>query len=201
MHHTKKRHHRKRSSSVGALNPKSLPVRGLAVAVGYFFADQINPLIDKMLPVPVPGAAASTFSLTPTSALVYGGEIGIGGALMFMKGKPSLIKTGIGGLLLGAGLERALKATGVVKGYQAVPVIGRHRMAGYQSTPVINGNGTPAQLAGTPSQLQGFRVNGYGAQGSGVLGSVMSGLYEGAGVNGSASGSGITSTSGSNCMN
>jgi len=135
-----------------------------SLAAGYFLGNTINDAIDKMLPAP----AAGTTSSLPK--FVMAGEIGLGGLLLLKKRK-SLITTGLGGILAGAGIHRALKSAGIVSGYQSVPVIGR-RMAGYQSVPVIGR--VPAQLSGMPSQLQGFRVNGYRPVGSGsnVMGSV-----------------------------
>jgi hypothetical protein len=111
---------------------------------------------------------------------VMGVEIGLGGLLLLSK-KKSMPMTIAGGILAGAGLKLALKKTGIISGYQSVPVIGanRHRMAGYQSVPVLGNTGMPPQLAGKlPGQLQGFRVNGYGSQGSGV----MNGAGQGSGL-------------------
>ena len=90
----------------------------------------------------------------------------------------------------GAGIRRALSVMGIMSGYQAVPVIGRHRMAGYQNTPVLGG--VPPQLSGRPAQLQGFRVNGYRPTGSGVMGGIGA-IAEGAG-------SGITNSGGGGYM-
>jgi hypothetical protein len=209
---TKRRHHR-----VGAmsLNPKSTLVRLASVAAGYFLGDTINSFVDSVtpasiFPVPVatvpPTAPATGFSALGFNQDTVVGAIegGLGAMLLMSKGKASLLKTGAGGILAGAGLHRLLKKTGYVTGYQAVPVIGRHRVAGYQAVPVIGK--IPAQLrgAGGPSQLEGFRVNGYNPTGSGsnIMGKI-SGLYDGRGVagQGSGSGSGITtSESGSECM-
>lgn len=172
-----------RRRSMGAINAQSPLVRLAAVAGGFFMGDTINGAIDKVLPKTTTGTPpVSTISkATNTAAIV--GEVGIGGLLLMGKkgGTVGLVKTVAGGVLAGAGIRRALKQLGVMQGYQSVPVIGRHRMAGYQSVPVIGTNGAPAQLQGVPSQLQGFRVNGglgfngYGAQGSGVMGSVSRG--------------------------
>lgn len=160
--HHSKRHHRRVGASM--LSPRSPLVMIGALAAGYFLGDTINGAIDKAIPAP----AAGTTSMMPK--IVMAGEIGIGGLLLLKKRK-SLITTGFGGVLAGAGIRRALKTMGIVSGYQNVPVIGR-RMAGYQNVPVIGG--MPAQLSGTPAQLQGFRVNGYKPVGSGsnVMGSV-----------------------------
>lgn len=204
---TKRRHHR-----VGAmsLNPKSTLVRVAAVAAGYFLGDTINSAIDSVIPasifpVPVatnpPTAPATGFAALGFNqdTIVGAAEGGLGAMLLLSKGKASIIKTGAGGILAGAGIHRLLKKAGIVTGYQSMPVIGRHLMAGYQSMPVIGK--TPAQLRGLPGQLEGFRVNGYNAQGSGVMGKI-SGLYEGRGIAGadSGSGSGISYDNGSECM-
>jgi hypothetical protein len=207
---TKRRHHR-----VGAmsLNPKSTLVRVASIAAGYFLGDAINSAIDSVVPASIfPAPVATTPPTAPATGFAALGfnqdtvlgvaEGGLGAMLLMSKGKASIIKTGAGGILAGAGLHRLLKKTGTVSGYQSVPVIGRHRMGGYQAVPVIGK--IPAQLNGTPSQLEGFRVNGYKPTGSGsnVMGKI-GGLYEGRGVAGtdSGSGSGITSDAGSNCMN
>ena len=153
MRHTKKRvtHHRRRK--VGALNPGNPIVKIAAVAAGYFFADQINTSIDGVIP-----ASISSSSYGPYIPLA--GELGIGGYLL-MKGRPSLPKALVGGVLVGAGLKRALKKFGIIAGYQAVPVIGaRKKIHGYQQTPVIGM---------IPNQLTGYRVNGIPDQLSGYV--------------------------------
>lgn len=178
---------KKGARRVGALNPNSGVMKLAAVAVGYFLADTINGAIDKALPASIltPTNPDSLMKYAPAAV-----QVGLGGFFLMGKGKPSIIKTAGGGILAGAGLKRALRNAGVITGYQAVPVIGRatHKMAGYQSTPVI-GN-IPAQLAGVPAQLQGYRVNGYAPQGSGVMGAVNPGYQSG----GNGSGSGVTNS-------
>lgn len=163
--HKAKKHHRRRRIGAMALNPSQPVVKLAAVALGYFLAaDPINTALDKVIPAEI--TTATDFKKYIPGAA----ETGIGALLLMSKKKPSLIKTAAGGLLAGAGLKRLLKASGVITGYQATPVIGRmgrHRMAGYQSVPVV-GVTTPPQLSGTPPQLQGYRVNGYIPHGSGV---------------------------------
>lgn len=162
----KKHHQRRRSRRVGAVSlggKKSTGLKLLAVAGGYLLGDTINDAVDKILPKKKNADGTET----PNQTLGIGAEVGLGGLLLLRK-KQSMITTIGGGVLVGAGLKRALKTMGVIKGYQSVPVIGRHRMSGYQSVPVI-GAGMPPQLSGrTPAQLQGFRVNGYTSQGSGM---------------------------------
>lgn len=161
--HKKTTHHRRRR--VGGI-PGSMKGAGviiLSAGGGYLMADNINEQIDKILPKTKDDTGAEVPNET------YGtlGEIGGGGALIyFSKMFPASIRmfaTIAGGILVGAGIKRGLKQMGVIKGYQSVPVIGRHRIPGgvrgYQSMPVLGM--TPGQLQGSPAQLQGgFRVNG-----------------------------------------
>lgn len=178
------------------LNPKSPLVKLAAIAGGYLLADQINDAFDKAIPASLTTATAATataaakpatLSADTADKILMGAELGIG-ALLLLRGKPSLVKSLAGGVLAGAGLKRALIAADVVKatihGYQSVPVIG-----GYQKVPVIGS--IPAQLQGTvskvPSQLQGYRVNGYQPNGSGA---VMGSLYTNA-DSGNGTGSGL----------
>jgi hypothetical protein len=197
----KKHHHQRRR--VGALGmSKNTLVKVAGAAVGFFLGDTINPMIDSVIPSSLFPTTTTVTPATGFAALGVNqptivGTLQIVGGFLIAKG-PSKVKNGLGGLLIGLGGQRLLKKAGIVTGYQSVPVIGRRRMAGYQNTPVIAGSGVPPQLSGVPDQLQGFRVNGYGSQGSGVMGKV-SGLYSGYGVSGAASGSGIST--GSNCMN
>lgn len=171
----KKRHHRRVGASI--LNPRSPIVMIGSLALGYFLGDTINAQIDKMNTSTTPATANTpAVAITHVGATVLEiGQIGIGGLLLLKFKKPGMVGTLVkvgGGVLAGAGLRRFLKSQGIVSGYQSVPVIGR-RMAGYQHVPVIGK--MPAQLAGQPSQLQGFRVNGYVPTGSGsskVMGSV-----------------------------
>jgi hypothetical protein len=212
MRHRKshKKAHRHYRRVGAALNPGSPVVKLAAVGLGYFLASTINPAIDsvvtKIMPTPAtPSTTPATGFGMNANTVAMAGELGLGGFLLMSKKKPSLIKAGLGGILAGAGLNRALKAAGIISGYQAVPVIGR-RVHGYQSVPVIGG--VPPQLAGIPGtpgmpgQLQGFRVNGYQPTGSGVgvMGKI-NGLYSGTGIYGDASGSGLTNDSGSEMMN
>jgi hypothetical protein len=199
----KTKRHKRRKSGLGAvLNPKSPIIKLAAIAGGYFLGDTINTFLDTLIPdsltVATPAtatAAAKPATLSADSAdkILMAGELGLG-ALLLLKGKMTVVKTVAGGVLAGAGLQRALVSFNIiaptpstgVHGYQRVPVIG-----GYQRVPVIGG--VPAQLQGTvsktPSQLQGYRVNGPGGYvPNGSLG-VMGSLYTTAD---NASGSGIT---------
>jgi len=179
----------------------NMMVKILSVGAGFLAGDMINTQIDKLLPkttdpVPVPTKNAQTAAAV--------GEIGLGGLLLLRKqsrGTMGAVMTYGGGILMGAGLKRALKVMGVISGFQSVPVIGRHRMAGYQSVPVIGQSVIPAQLAGrtTPPQLAGYVPAGSGVgayvpagSGVGVMGSIGA-CYE--------CGSGITSDNSSGYMN
>jgi hypothetical protein len=182
----KKRKGRRRSRRVGAMNPKSPIIKIAAIAAGYLMGDTINAQVIKMVP--------ATQLTTVNSVLPYA-ETGIG-ALLLLKGKPSLVKTAVGGVLAGAGLKLLLKKFGVITGYQSTPVIGRRAIRGYQSVPVIGANpvqlsGQPPVQANTPSQLSGpgYGVNGfqnipgYQPNGSGVMGSLFTNADPGSGLN------------------
>lgn len=195
----KKSGKRRRVGGIGGLNLNSPAVKLLGVAAGYFLgADFVNEGIDSVLakkgapdatgtPVPMPLSES-------TKTIVALGQVGVGG-LLLMKKRQNFLTFAAGSVAAGAGVKRALKKFGVIKGYQSVPVIGRHRMAGgglggYQSVPVIGV--TPPQLAGTPAQLQGYTpagsgVGAYNSQGSGVMGST---------INPNANGSGLMSGTG-----
>lgn len=186
---------RRRVGGIGGLNLNSPAVKLLGVAAGYFLtADLVNNTIDRAVMKPVTTTTTTTNETTgqvsgTTNTLVTVGEVGLGG-LLLMRKKQSLITFALGAVAAGAGVKRGLKKFGVIKGYQSVPVIGKHRMAGYQSVPVIGV--TPSQLAGAPGQLQGYTVSGgldygYASQGSGVMGST---------INPNANGSGIMSGTG-----
>lgn len=180
---------RRRVGGIGGINLNSPAIKLLGVAAGYFLtSDMVNNAINNAVVKPIKDA--STGITTPgtmpetTNTLVTLGSVGVGG-LLLMKKRQNLLTFAGGSIAAGAGVKRALKKFGVIKGYQSVPVIGKHRMAGYQSVPVIGL--TPPQLAGAPPQLQGFRVNGgldygYASQGSGVMGSTISPNANGSGI-------------------
>lgn len=197
----KKHSKRRKVSGIGAmLNPKSPLVKIGALAIGYLMGDTINNFADTLIPDSLTNATAATATTAAKPAMLsadqadqvlMAGEIGLG-ALLLLKGKPNVIKTIAGGVLAGAGIQRALISFNIVKptavkGYQAIPVIG-----GYQKVPVIGS--VPAQLQGTvtktPAQLQGYRVNGYTPNGSGMAG-VMGSLYTTADSQGGGTGSGL----------
>ncbi len=175
----KKRKHRRhrRVGAMGFGGKKDAGLKLLAVAGGFLLGDTINAQLDKVLPKT---KDPTTQVETPNQTIGIAGEIGLGG-LLLMRKKKSMPLTIAGGVLVGAGLKRAAKKMGLIKGYQSVPVIGRHRMGGYQSVPVIGNTVVPSQLSGkTPAQLQGYRVGAYVPHGSGV----MSGCDNGSGITG-----------------
>lgn len=187
---TKKKKKGGKRRSMGAINAQSPVVKILAVGAGFFVGETVNGAIDKVLPKTTTGTPPVTAISKGTNTAAAVGQVGVGGLLLMGKkgGTMGLVKIAVGGVLAGAGLRRALKQMGVIKGYQNTPVIGKHRFAGYQNTPVLGS--TPSQLQGVPSQLQGYNVNGmggglayngYGAQGSGVMGSTGSGISNGSG--------------------
>lgn len=174
MAHKKRKHHshkarRRRVGAVGGGKQDKM-IKLAAVVGGWFLGDTINEQVDKILPKETTTSSTGTAVTQANQWVGVAGEVGIGGLLLMRKkgtGTMKMVQSVAGGLLAGAGIKRAAKKMGLISGYQSVPVIGR-RMAGYQSTPVIAGR-TPSQLAGKmPGQLQGFRVNGYSNQGSGV---------------------------------
>lgn len=195
----KKKSGGKKRRRVGGLNLKSgTGLKLLAVAGGFLAGNMINNQFDKlgekiMPPVKNPDGTTTGNRAAPFLTV---GQLGLGG-LLLLKSK-GMIGTVAGGLVAGAGLKRALRQMGVISGYQNVPVIGRRRLAGYQNTPVLGG--LPPQLAGVPGQLQGFKVNGglgyngYGSQGSGVMGTMIN-------PNGTAAGKGSGVSTGSGYMN
>lgn len=176
-------HHRRRSRRVGALGlgKGDTGMKLLSIAAGYLMADTINAQVDKVVPKTTD---PTTLVQTPNQNIAIIGEVGLGGLLLMKKSSSGtvgkVLKYG-GGVLVGAGLKRALKKFGVIKGYQAVPVLGRPRMAGYQSVPVLGKTVTPPQLSGRPAQLQGYGVNGYTPHGSGVMSGTGSGISTNAG--------------------
>lgn len=175
----RKRKHKRRYRRVGAMGfggKKDTGMKLLAVAGGFLLGDTINTQLNKVLPKT---KNPTTNVDEPNETIGIAAEVGLGG-LLLMRKKSSMPVTLAGGVLAGAGLKRLAKKMGFMSGYQSVPVIGKHKMAGYQSVPVIGA--MPPQLSGRmPSQLQGFRVNGYVPVGSA---GVMNGFDGGSGVGG-----------------
>lgn len=161
----KKRTGTRRRRRIGAVNfnPNSPLVQIGSAAAGFFLADKINPLVDKVTGVMGP-------------KLVAAAQTGIGAALVFLKigSKKTLLQVIPGGILAGAGVQRALAAFGVVNGiggYQRVPVIAGSTVNGYGQAPVIG-------------YQPGASLNGYatadvainGSRSSRVMGAMGNGL-------------------------
>lgn len=165
---------RRRRVGAMALNANSTLMKFAPVIAGFFFADKINPMIDKL----------TGGKLDPK--LVGVGQAGLGALLVFGKGKKSMLKTLGGGLLLGTGAKRLTQSLGVgrIGGYSNVPVLG-NRVNGYHSVPVLGNRSVGAY---TPNSS----VGAYNANPKPFM--VMSGVGDNGG-----SGSGLTS-SGSDCM-
>lgn len=117
---------RRRRISGMSFNASNPIVQYGPMVVGYFLADKINPIIDKVA--------------DPTkidSKIVAGGQIGLGAAYMFLKkGKKNPLLNVASGLLIGSGVKRAMSAFGLgniaINGYQSVPSV-----SGYQNVPSI----------------------------------------------------------------
>lgn len=142
---TRRRHHR-----VGALAlaPASPLVKFGSIAAGYFLlGDKINDAIAKATGDKVSGK-------------VVGAAEGGLGFLLMTKGKKTVIKTALGGLLVGAGLKKLLKEFGVITGYGGVPVVG-NRVNGYGRVPVVGSPAGYSQQGYTPSIQLAGALNGY----------------------------------------
>jgi len=138
----------------------------------------INSLVDGL----VPASMKTVDKAAGTGKMIAVAQAGLGAMLVMGKmGKKSTLSVGLGGILAGAGLKRAMVVfkTGastlsgygqvpVIGGYQNVPVIGAYTpnnsLNGYQTAPIaINGAGKPNH-----SKIMGsFMGNGKGS-GSGV---------------------------------
>lgn len=110
-----------------ALNPTSTLVQAGSVALGYFMAGTINPMIDKV---------SGTMDAKVVSAI----QIGLGGALVMGKlGKRSMLTVVPGGIVAGAGIKRLLTSMGVVTGYGNVDVVSGRMVRGYNPQASLNG--------------------------------------------------------------
>lgn len=142
----RRKHHRMGGMKLSASNPL---VKWGSVVLGFLAGKPINTAVDGLMP-----ANFKTNKNYDKFAAV--GEGGLGAALVFKFGKRSVITTVAGGVLLGAGLKRALDAfninIGLLNGYGEVPVL-----AGYGKVPVIGKRVTGY----TPNQvLSGYSPNG-----------------------------------------
>lgn len=157
----KAKHHRRRKVGAMAMSAKSPLMTIAPIVAGYFLADKINTPIDTAVGGKV------------DSKIVAAGEIGIGYLLAF-KGKKSMPKSIAGGILIGAGLKRALKDFGVVTGFYSVPVLSGRQVKGFHNVPVI---GAPGYAVPARPAMNGYKVP--------AAAKVMSGCGDG---NGSGSG-------------
>lgn len=160
----RKSHRTSRRRRIGAMkfDANNPLVKYGSIAAGFFFADKINPLIDKV-----------TGTLDPK--IVGAAQAGLGSYYIFMhKGKKSLPITLVAGVVAGSGIKRAMTAFGIgrlLAGYGSVPVIGR-TMAGYKNVPVIGagtaGNGYIAAFnVPKPMNVMGNNGSGSGITNSG----------------------------------
>jgi hypothetical protein len=132
---SKKTSRRRRRIGATALNMKSPLVKYGSIAAGFLMANAINTPLDNVIPTNI------------DSKLVAAGQIGIGAALAFKK-QQSMITTVGGGILIGAGIKRAMSAFGI-GGFQSVPVVGSSRVGNFQSVPVLGNYKTaPVAMAG-----------------------------------------------------
>jgi hypothetical protein len=140
--------------SLTATNPL---VKFGSVALGYFAADKINPMIDKL-------------TGTLDAKIVAGIEVGAGTLLLMGKlgkGKPGMIATVAGGVLAGAGLKRGMRSFGVITGYGMVNVV-----SGYRPNTALNGYGAVNVVSGyTPNMA----LTGAKSPANKIMGSVEPG--------------------------
>ena len=145
-----------KKKKVGAmsLTANSPLVKFGSIAIGYLMGDTLNQkLIDKLFGTPT--------DPVKTGKMVAIGQLGLGGALVFLKlGKKSLISEVAGGLLIGSGLKRAMvvfkEGATTMSGYGDVPVIGAYKtpgqlgrkVAGYGDVPVIGAYAPNSSLNG-----------------------------------------------------
>jgi hypothetical protein len=150
---------RRRKNGALSFNASSPLVKFGSIAAGYFMADKINEAIDKTVGDKVDGK------------IVAAAEAVLG-FMLSMRGKKTTLKVAAGGILLGAGIKKALNEFGVIKGFDDVPVIGGYDsvpvLSGYTTRPIgINGYTVPQPMASKPSVMGGINVNS-GGSGSGL---------------------------------
>lgn len=139
---------RRRIGATGKLNPASPMVFGAAAIAGFAFADKINAQLDKVIPANIDGK------------IVGAAEIGIG-TLLFMRGKKTMVKTVVGGVLAGAGAKKAMQSFGI-GGFDSVPVV-----SGYNKVPVVSGTGSVA------GYIPNAGLNGYTTRKQSVANTLM----------------------------
>jgi hypothetical protein len=167
MAHKRKKGHHRRRRRIGAMsmNVNSPIVKYAPIVLGYLVAAApIKTAVDKALV----NVTDPTKKLNDQK-MIYGGMTLGGAYMMFMdKGKKSVMKSVISGVLIGAGLKNAMTSFGiagiggygqvkVLSGYGQVPAIG-DRMRGYVPQGTLNGYAPQGTLNG---------ANVMGAVGSG----------------------------------
>lgn len=167
-----KKSHRRRRHRVGAmaLNANSPLVQLGSVALGYLAGTAVNPVINMLIP-------AGMKTQPMTGKIVAGAQVGLGALLVMGKGKKTLIKTILGGVVAGAGIKRAMivfapGTTDTLGGYGQIPVLGAYavpgqlgwggkKVAGYGQIPTVG--------AYAPNSTVNGKVMGtFGDSGSGV---------------------------------
>lgn len=140
---------RRIGSTAGALSPTGPLVTYGSMLLGFVAGPKIlDPLLAKVVPA------------TMDQKIVGIAEAGIGAALVYSKGKKSVIKTALGGVLIGAGVKKTMGAFGI-GGFQMVPAV-----SGLSKVRSINGPG--------PSGYNpGAGLNGYKTAAVAVNGSLM----------------------------
>ena len=137
---------------VGAakLNANNPIVKFGSIALGFFLSEKINAPIVKAVGTKLDGK------------IIGAAEAGAGAWLTFGKGKKTMLKTVAGGVLLGAGVKKAMTEFGIggFGGYGRVPVVagayGRVPvLAGYTPNNTLNGYNTNATLNGKAKVMAG----------------------------------------------
>ena len=102
---------RRRRVGALAMTANSPLVTYGSIAIGFLAGDKIDEMLMKVVPA------------TLDTKLVGGAEVGLGAFLVYGKGKKSMVKTVVGGVLMGAGIKKSLRAFGVISGYQMIPSV------------------------------------------------------------------------------
>ena len=144
----KKTTRRRRRIGAVALNANSPIVQYGSIAAGFLLGTQVDTMLSKVIPANVDGK------------IIAAGEVGIGYMLSFgNKGAKKLLPTVAGGLMIGAGIKKAITAFGI-GGFQMVPAVG-----GYRSVTAIGA--PPKRLSGYNAGRNG--LNGYSTFRNGTI--------------------------------
>lgn len=154
---------------VGAakLNANNPIVKLGSIALGFFLSEKINAPIVKAVGTKLDGK------------IIGAAEAGVGAWLVFGKGKKTMVKAVAGGVLLGAGVKKAMTEFGIGSfgPYGRVPVVagayGRVPvLAGYSPNSTLNGYNTNQTLNGKAKVMAGV-TPGSGSGHSAAPGSNM----------------------------